>query len=548
MRHNGALLGEATSDRCGNGDHHFAAGTAAQTQATAASHSTVRLMRTLVCNLTSLGGLNMGTRTEPLKLLCDTNVFIAAANIHEGGTHPDSELATQLIEAAHVGGHDLYVCAATTEDLLRDTREGRRRARLMQLRQWKRLARAPVPPTLASDAGYRLPLTANDQVDLDVLTALRANAADLLVTQDRRLRQAAARIGLAERVKTIQTAVEYLGTLAGKVRDYPTVEERLVHELDQDDPIFDSLKADYADFEGWFSKACREHRRCLIIRGDRSLEALAILKEESDRPHDISGSVLKVCTFKVAEHATGSKRGELVLKVIFNLAREGDYDSIYVEVFPTHTSLVGLLDEFGFRSVGPGTDRGELVLVKNRRPPAPHSLEPLEYHRLYGPHAVVVSSAFLVPIVPRWHDELFPEGARQMPLFAPGSHGNAIRKAYLSHAPTTQVTPGAVLLFYRSHDLHAVTAVGVVEETQRLADAAAIRRAVGQRTVYTDHDIEEMAAAGPVLVILFRQDRLLDPPWPLDTLREHGVLTSHPQSIMKTDETGLEWIREQLHE
>jgi hypothetical protein len=491
-----------------------------------------------------------GKQTKALKLLCDTNVFIASAAISHAGIHPDAEDATRLTEIARDNGHQLYLSRATRRDLERDSSPNRKQARMLQLRQWSQLDPIHVAPTLPAEASYQIPLSPNDEVDVEMLAALRADAVDILVTQDRRLREAAARLGMTERAHTLQTAIEYLERLAGKPVVYPTIDFDSAYQLDTTDPLFTSLRDDYAEFDDWFAKACREHRQCVVIRGiSGEMEALAILKDETDRPHDIGGKVLKVCTLKVADHATGAKRGELLLKAIFSVAEREDHDAIYVEVFPNHSALVHLLGEFGFNGVGAGTPRGELVLVKSRRPTtASRSLPPLEYHRLYGPPAVIVDSAFVVPVEPRWHNELFPEGTAQQGLFAPGAHGNALRKAYLCRAVTNQLAPGATLLFYRSHDEHAVTVVGVVESTHRLADAGDIRRVVGQRTVYSDRDIERLATAGPVLVVLFRQDRLLDPAWTLDTLVAQGVLSSHPQSITQaTEEVGLEWIRNQFH-
>src|SRR5690606_40073866 len=59
-------------------------------------------------------------------------------------------------------------------------------------------------------------------------------------------------------------------------------------KLDQNDPIFDSLRLDYhPDFDTWLDKVRKEHRDCYIVRtpGSDRLEALASLKIEEDQPH-----------------------------------------------------------------------------------------------------------------------------------------------------------------------------------------------------------------------------------------------------------------------
>ena len=58
-----------------------------------------------------------------------------------------------------------------------------------------------------------------------------------------------------------------------------------VHDLDIDDPIFSSLKADSPGFEAWFQKACQEGRRCVRVRlPEGGLAGILLYKEESEEP------------------------------------------------------------------------------------------------------------------------------------------------------------------------------------------------------------------------------------------------------------------------
>jgi hypothetical protein len=75
--------------------------------------------------------------------------------------------------------------------------------------------------------------------------------------------------------------------------------------------------------------------------------------------------------------------------------------------------------------------------------------------------------------------------------------------AYLCHAPTNAIKPGDVLLFYRTLDEKAVTSIGVVDRFDVLNDPAKIASLVSRRTVYSQSEIEKMAA-NPTKVILFR--------------------------------------------
>lgn len=486
-----------------------------------------------------------------LKLLFDTNAFIACEDISPTYLHANAVVATRLRELAEANGCDLFLHGGTRDDLDRSKDKALVTASRLKMRQWKILDDPYARPGLLQQAGYTPPLSPNDLVDLQMLTALDSNAVDLLITEDKRLRKHATTAGFAERVLSLQGGVEYLERLFSEPVHLPTVERRVAHTLNRDDPIFDTLRDDYADFHTWFAKVCHEHRDCLVIIGQEgAIEAVAILKIETDSPRGLHGNVLKVCTFKVAAAAGGAKRGELVLKAVFLYAYEKDVDYIYVEVFPEHDGVVRLFELYGFHSLDAVSDRGELVLVKNRRPPSDTAeWDPLAYHRDFGPPAVLVRDAFVVPIQPKWHDILFPELRVEDQLFGPDPSGNAIMKAYLSTASITMLQPGSVLLFYRSEDKHAVTVIGVVDTVRRLTDPVEVRRFVSLRTVYSDADIRRFCAnPRGVLAILFRHDRSLPEPWSRELLEDVGVINGPPQSIQHVQsEGGLSWLQSELN-
>ena len=263
---------------------------------------------------------------------------------------------------------------------------------------------------------------------------------------------------------------------------------------------------------------------------------------------DLGRNVLKLCTFKVAVEAEGARRGELVLRSVIQYGREKRATRIYVTAFERHAGLLRLLRDFGFTSLDQRSDLGEMVLVKDLVPPAlPGSLSPLDYNRLYGPGAVLVDRAFVVPIQPRWHDILFPEARAQGRILSEEPSGNAMLKAYLCNASTRRLAEGDLLVFYRSEDQRAATVVGVVESTLVSREPDEIRRFVSTRTVYTDRVVVDLCGRGEVLAIRFRQDRALTSPWPLSELILEGVANAAPQSIQQVrDEGGIQWLRSQL--
>jgi hypothetical protein len=484
-----------------------------------------------------------------LKILFDTNAFYACEDISAGRQHANARIATELKELALRHGSELFLTPETESDIGATSNEALREATLLKWRQWKHLSSIHARENLLQRANYVEPLGRNDAVDFAMLAALDNNAVDLLVTEDRRLRGHAESAGLGPRTYSILGAIEYLKRLFGEPVVLPTVRRRQAYEIAVEDPLFDSLRADYEGFDDWWHKASGEHRECRTIEGeDGAIEALAVLKVEEDRPYGLQGRVLKICTFKVSAAAEGAKRGELVLKALFYYSSELDLDFLYVTVFDNQVGLVRLLGMFGFEELDTKSDLGELVMVKRRRIPADVSgYTALGFNRLFGPSAVLVERAFVVPIQPRWHDILIPEARDQGRFFGEDPSGNAILKAYLSRSSITVLAPGDLIIFYRSHDKRTATVIGVIEDTLRSRDPVELRRFVGPRTVYSDEEIRAMSTEGAVLAILFRQDRCLSTPWPLSLLKVNKVVRAAPQSIQQVNsEEGLRWLREQL--
>jgi len=284
------------------------------------------------------------------------------------------------------------------------------------------------------------------------------------------------------------------------------------------------------------------------------------LKPEAVCEYDLAQPVMKISTFKVATDRSGLKYGELLLKAILIDVTAADTAAIYVEVLPSHPEVIDFLEAFGFVDSGHRSGRGEAVLVKRLRPDAgAESLSDLDFHIRYGPPALRCRQAmYIIPIEPRWHDQLFPERASmpdsmQLSLFPgaePVTHpwGNALRKAYLCRSPTTTIEPGDVLWFYRSRDKQAISAVGVVEDVLRSGNADELVQFVGRRTVYTPAEIEHMArSVRGVLAIRFRQDRFIDPELSLPELQAAGVLKKWPQSITRLRQGAATWMRNRLH-
>jgi L-amino acid N-acyltransferase YncA len=488
-----------------------------------------------------------------VKFLIDTNIYIPLEPASFDNLDAATPEVSKFLRLTSEAGHQVYVHPNMRLDFQRDVNENRRRLREILFVKYPCLPNPPsISSKLANILGHAEP-GSNDWVDHHLLAALEADAVDYLVSEDLDLHRKAARLSLQARVATVDEAISIIQSLFDITPPPPpAVQATVPHELNEHEPIFESFRRDYPNFDSWLRKCKREHRQTWVIRVDGSLAAICIVKQEESLGYDKKGKILKICTFKVSEKYSGLRYGELLLKTIFDYAQDNKYEWIYITVFDKYKNLIDLLQDFGFQDEGNRTELGEIILTKPMKfsEADRDSMEPLAFNIRYGPFAAKVKDvpSFVIPIQPRYHQLLFPEAEKQVELW-PGAHpfGNSIRKAYLSNAPIRTVTPGANLFFYRSQDIHSITVLCVVEDTLVSSRPNEIARFVGKRTVYKFSEIEEMCQR-ETLAILFRQSRILEHPITLTELISKGILSAAPQSILRVTGEALEWLQNRLGE
>jgi GNAT superfamily N-acetyltransferase len=488
-----------------------------------------------------------------LTFLIDTNVFVTLepfGPIQESEPFDEAALFQRRV---HEHGHRIALHSGTRDDIDRDSNVARREQSLQALNKYVVLDNVPAAETLLAAFGA----TDNDQVDALIASALEANAAHYLVTEDRGLRQRLGRAApaLAPRAISLAEAVELLDQLHPPApQPPPLVELRQCYALDLGDPIFESIRGDYEGFDDWFKNSCQlEGREAFVIDGGRSLAGICILKDEDDDEYGLPSRRLKLCTVKVAEPHRRQRYGALLIKAALDNAISRSRTGLYVTVFDRQPELIRLLEDHGFEITQQVTELGELIMWRSlvAPPEAAAELDGFEFNRRYGPHNLKLDvPVHVVPIQPHWEERLFPEGRIQLELLtANAACGNDLRKAYLSNANTQQLNRGDLILFYRSTDERAVRFIAVVEDTLRTSDAAEIVRFVGTRTVYTADEIEELTAGGrkSVLAVLIRQSRHLNPSWSVSNLIASGVIVRAPQSIQSIPDAGAKWVRTTLN-
>lgn len=502
-----------------------------------------------------------------MAFLIDSNVVIAAEpfNGQLEELQPD---VSAFMRMASAHGHKVFVHPATLDDLKETNDPVHRKQNVAAVGKYAMLDEVEVPQRVLDV--FPTPCSPNHLRDARILAALDVGAVHFLITNDRKLRKRAIKLGHEPSVLGPREAAEQLAAWHPEAPPPPpSVEEIKTYNLDTSQAIFDSLRDAYMDFDGWISKVKKESttRRAWIVRNpDGAYEALAIVKMRDDHPIPPAKDAIKLATFKVGESAPGRRLGELLLKTVLRWAAEepGHPNEMFVEVAASQDRLQDFLTDFGFSKVAskPGKP-DEQVWLKVLEPSQGSDLDGLAHHVAYGPPALRARQPiYIIPIIPKWYEDLFPDAevfglSGAVPLAGtdpePKAHGNAIRKAYLSRSPTNAVPEGSTLLFYRSQGGvkgdGAVVAVGVAERSHKSSDPLETVEISFKRTVYTADDVATLHEDGSeVLTILFRHDRFIDPPWPVDELKRRRVFIRPPQSVMRVkDREGIAWVEQQLN-
>lgn len=484
-----------------------------------------------------------------MKFLLDTNAIIPAEPTSVRDVEKGTAVISRILGLISELQFQVYVHPESIVELRRDKDFSRRTLRETLLAKYVQL---PSPPqvTLGITSIIGVPLQgSNDETDAKMLAAVIGNAVDFLVTDDNGVHTRASRLGISVRVLTVSEALATLrGWLPQTVPMPPAVELVHCHQLIADDRIFCSLSEDYPGFHKWLAKVQREHRTAFVINSSGEHAALAIIKEEATNDLGIPSPALKLCTFKVADEFRGYRYGELLLKAVFGLMRAKSLRRAYVTCFQKQKGLMQFLRDFGF-ILHCEQANGEVVFLK-RFDPTPEELaqlNPLEFHVRFGPFAIKSSGVlkFAVPIVPKYHRALFPDLEKQKNMFAGETAcGNSILKAYLCRSSIKSIPPGSILLFYQSHGLSKIRAVGIVDDTIRSSSSVEVARFVGKRTVYSLAEIDEMCTA-ETLAILFRHAKTI-PPIHLNDFISNRALNDHPQQITQVKPEADEWIQSLL--
>jgi len=483
------------------------------------------------------------------KFLLDTNVLIP---VEDARATPDSYAS--LLRDLQANGHTSHVHEATLADIKRDPDAARRSISLSKAAKY---------PLVKNSWRDRAALTEefgdirndNDLSDAHILSALSDGIVDVLITEDQGLHTRASRRDLGQKVLTVRQALDFINGTYARI-DYvlKSVSRKFCYELNPTDPIFDSLIEDYTPFASWMEKCRKNGRECWVVEDDSSIAALVIFKDETSEevPAGVLGDrIFKLCTFKVSERYRGGRLGEQLLRQALWFAYDGEYDAIYLTVFPKQTALRELIESFGFGNASE-QENGELVYAKHwDRGQNLNAADVMRTRRNYPAWPSTFPRGLIVPVRPGYHDRLFPEAASRladMPgdLFASAwsqgtpersSPSNSIRKVYLGYTPTSIIEPGTLVAFYRSSDngmgvKSAIAAVGIAEQYDHIDGYEHAVSIVAKRSVYTNEELEDLVQKPGLKALTFLFYGYLKEPLLRKDLEGRGLLDGPPQSFV----------------
>ena len=349
----------------------------------------------------------------------------------------------------------------------------------------------------------------NEHIDNCLLYELYLGHVDFFITEDRRLRNKASCLGLADRVFSINSFISKASVENPKLIEYKalSVEKVYFGNVDVNDSFFDSFRSTYAGFNQWFARKCDEE--AYICRSDDGkILGFLYLKTEgiSENYSDIEPMFppkcrLKVGTFKV--ESTGFRLGERFIKIIFDNALQRKVDEIYVTLFTDRGELVALeelLYRWGFIFFGikHNGNREEKVLVKRL-----HILLNDATPKLNYPNFSHSCNKFILPIMPQYHTALLPDSQlnseNRIDFLGREPHRYALQKVYISWASTNGAKPGDLILFYRMGEhgenkkyKSVVSTVAIIDEIiENISSEDELLSLCQNRSVFTADELKD---------------------------------------------------------
>ena len=269
--------------------------------------------------------------------LIDTNIFI---QLEDNNIIKDS--FAKFHRLCNENSVTICIHKSSKEDIEKDNNQDRKNNSLSKVKKYKLLENPPLIGKNKLEQLFGKIKDSNDEIDCQLLFALKKESVSFLVTEDIGIHKRAKNSKLKDMVLTINQANNMLDQLFPQKIEIslPKIENPHIYNIESNDVLFDSLKEDYPDFEDWFSKCSKAQVKAWVIKkaeNNHKLQSICIYKEAKDEDYlsyNLPKKSLKLATFKVDESYRGKKLGELILKQAFLYAMKNNYKSCWMTVFP----------------------------------------------------------------------------------------------------------------------------------------------------------------------------------------------------------------------
>ncbi len=428
--------------------------------------------------------------------------------------------------------------------------------------------RLTVPEKIADElvAAFRdTDTTENDRIDTALLNSVFLKHVDLFITEDKKLRKKAEKIGLGDKVYSINHFITSATERNPSLIDYKalSVKHTRFGELDIKNPFFDTFKKDYPGFEDWFARKCDEEAYVCNDDKNNILGFLYLKTEEKTesypymQPAFLPKRRLKVGTFKV--ESTGFRLGERFIKIIFDNALKREVDEIYVTLFENRqelSALQELFERWGFQRYGVNrsTGKDEAVFVK-----------PLKaYNTAFSPKQNFPNirynvSKFIMPIEACWHTHLIPDSQLRtenlVDFLGRDACKYALQKVYISWAYNMNgAKPGDLVFFYRMGKTDGrkgfesvISTVCIIDEIKRdFTSESELLRYCQNRSVFSEENLKSFwhRNSRNLSAIKFIQVKSLEKRPILNQLRDAGIVAQDkgPRPFTKITDAQCEKI------
>lgn len=351
------------------------------------------------------------------------------------------------------------------------------------------------------------PKTENDRIDNQLLCEVYCKRVDILITEDRRMRAKAEKLGIADKVFTINSFITKASNENPALVDYKALSVKKVYfgDVDISSSFFDTFRVAYKGFNNWFAK--KSNDEAYLCRDDKNdiLGFLYLKTEYEDENYsDIVPAFspkkrLKIGTFKV--EASGFRLGERFIKIIFDNAIERKVDEIYVTLFtdrPELLALKDLLERWGFYVYGEkkGQESSEIVLVKQMNCYQCDKTVQYNFPNLRYEH-----KKLFLPIEPQYHTRLLPDSIlrNEIDLLGEEPQRYALQKVYISFSFARNMLPGDYILLYRKGTTpgrkgyeSVITTLGVIQEIKcDFSTKEEFFKSCENRSVFSNEELEK---------------------------------------------------------